>query len=219
MYMDKRLQEDAAYSLNIFKPISSACWNFLNRQESRSVVYVSFGSLAELSLEQTKELALALLAVKKPFLWVVRASEEAKLPENFLNKLEEGLVVSWCPQLEVLSHEALGCFLTHCGWNSTLEGLSLGVPMVAMPQWTDQSTNAKFVEDVWKVGVKALAAETVLVGQEEIVFRIKHVMDGAEGEMFRANAIEWKEMASRAVDEGGSSDKNIDEFVSSLTTS
>ncbi|CAI0390530.1 unnamed protein product [Linum tenue] len=79
------------------------------------------------------------------FLWVVRASEEEKFPPSFDPSDEKGLVVSWCPQLEVLNHESVGCFVTHCGWNSMLEALSLGVPMVAMPQWTDQGTNAKYI--------------------------------------------------------------------------
>ena len=56
--------------------------------------------------------------------------------------------------MDGLSHPAVGCFFTHCGWNSMVEALSLGVPMVAMPLWTDQTTNAKLIEDLWKVGVR-----------------------------------------------------------------
>ncbi|KAG5589098.1 hypothetical protein H5410_039612 [Solanum commersonii] len=55
----------------------------------------------------------------------------------------------------ITSVGSIGCFLTHCGWNSTLESISLGVPMVAIPQWTDQPTNAKLVKDVWEIGVRA----------------------------------------------------------------
>ncbi|KAE8663225.1 putative UDP-glucosyltransferase 74F2 [Hibiscus syriacus] len=79
-------------------------------------------------------------------LWVVRVSEQRKIPANFMEETsEKGLVVSWSPQLEVLSHKSVGCFMSHCGWNSTMEALSLGVPMVALPQWSDQMTNAKFI--------------------------------------------------------------------------
>ncbi|KAL0334425.1 UNVERIFIED_CONTAM: UDP-glycosyltransferase 74E2 [Sesamum angustifolium] len=109
------------------KPDTNACKNWLNQRQPRSVIYVSFGSLAELTAEQTLELAWALKASGIHFLWVVRSSEEAKLPRNFSEETsEKGLIVSWCPQLDVLAHEAIACFITHCGWNSTLEGLSIG---------------------------------------------------------------------------------------------
>ena len=92
-----------------------------------------------------EELAFALKGSNFYFLWVVKASEEAKLPEKFVENIgNKGLVVQWSPQLEVLANKAIGCFLTHCGWNSTLEALSLGVPLVGMPQWTDQIPNSKF---------------------------------------------------------------------------
>ncbi|KAK4435692.1 UDP-glycosyltransferase 74E2 [Sesamum alatum] len=137
MYLDKRLTEDNEYDLSIFKPVNS-CMKWLEEWASRSVIYVSFGSMAEFEGEQMEELALGLKMTNKYFLWVVRSSEESKLPKNFVQETrEKGLIVSWCPQLEVLAHDAIGCFITHCGWNSTLEALSLGVPMVAVPWWSD----------------------------------------------------------------------------------
>ena len=81
-----------------------------------------------------EELAYGLRDSNSYFLWVVRASEETKLPTNFAKKSENGLVVTWCSQLKVLAHEAVGCFVTQYGWNSTLETLSIGVPTIAMPQ-------------------------------------------------------------------------------------
>ncbi|KAK6238767.1 hypothetical protein QUC31_004236 [Theobroma cacao] len=112
-----------------------------------------------------EEIAWGLKGSESYFLWVVRASEEAKLPKDFMDQetSEKGSVVTWCPQLEVLQHEATGCFVTHCGWNSTLEALSLGVAMVGVPQWTDQSTNAKYIMDVWEMGLKAPADEKGIV--------------------------------------------------------
>ena len=80
--------------------------------------------------------------------------------------------------MEVLANKAIGCFLTHCGWNSTLEALSLGVPLVGMPQWTDQIPNSKFVQDVWKMGVRSKVGENGIVGREEIEFCIRKVMEG-----------------------------------------
>ena len=150
MFLDKRLQNDKDYGINLWKH-NDTCINWLNDKPFGSVVYVSFGTVAALGAEQMRELALGLKNSKHYFLWVVRESEKNKL--HLEETLEKGLVVNWCPQLEVLAHKSLGCFLTHCGFNSTLEALSLGVPLVAMPQWTDQTTNAKYIEDVWGVGI------------------------------------------------------------------
>ncbi|MCD9559065.1 hypothetical protein HAX54_016794 [Datura stramonium] len=146
MYLDKRLKDDKEYALSFFKPNSETCMKWLDSRETGSVVYVSFGSLASLGEQQMEELASGLMTSNCYFLWVVRATEQDKLTEEFMSKSKEkGLIVNWCPQLDVLSHRAVGCFFTHCGWNSTLEALSLGVPMVTMPQWSDQPTNAKFI--------------------------------------------------------------------------
>ncbi|XP_055819925.1 UDP-glycosyltransferase 74G1-like [Solanum dulcamara] len=222
MYLDKRLHDDKEYGLSIFKPMTNECLNWLNQQPIRSVLYVSFGSMAKLKAEQMEELACSLKKSNRNFLWVVRSSEESKLPNNFLEELKltsgnnKGLVVSWCPQLQVLEHESIGCFLTHCGWNSTLEAISLGVPMVTMPQWTDQPTNAKLVKDVWEMGVKAKQDEKGIVRREVIEECIKLVMEEEKGKLIRENAKKWKELARNAMNEGGSSEKNIEEFVSKL---
>ncbi|KAF3953702.1 hypothetical protein CMV_020883 [Castanea mollissima] len=173
--------------------------------------------LASLGEEQMQELTWGLKNSNCYFLWVVRETEQKKLPTNFLQETaEKGLVVSWCSQLEVLAHKAIGCFMTHCGWNSTLEALSLGVPMVAMPQWTDQPTNAKFIADVWKVGVRIKLDERGIATKEEIEFCIRAVIEDERGKEMRMNSVKWKELAKEAMDEGGSSDKNIEEFVAEL---
>ncbi|XP_047967672.1 UDP-glycosyltransferase 74E2-like [Salvia hispanica] len=216
MYLDKRLQHDKNYGLSLFKP-DDTCMKWLQQQSPKSVIYISFGSMAKLEEQQMVELATTLKLTGKPFLWVVRSSEASKLPQGFMDEAsDQGLIVSWCPQLEVLAHDAIGCFITHCGWNSTLEALSLGVPMVGVPWWSDQATNAKFVMDVWKMGVKACSDKGGVVGHEELVHSVKYVMEGERSEEMRLNAMKWKELTKGAVDEGGSSDKNIQEFVSTL---
>ncbi|CAA0839339.1 UDP-glycosyltransferase 74E2 [Striga hermonthica] len=182
MYLDKQLENEKNHNLNILGPPTITSIDWLNQRHSKSVIYVSFGSLTELTAQQTEELTCALTACGKHFLWVVRLSEEPMLPLNFRHDVSDrGLVVSWAPQLEVLAHPAIGCFVTHCGWNSTLEGLCLGVPMVAMPQWTDQSTNAKLVRDVWGLGITATKDECGLVRKEEIMSCVRRVMEGDEG--------------------------------------
>ena len=220
MYLDKRLEDDKEYGLHLFKPDGDACMKWLDTKETGSVVYTSFGSLASLGEEQMEELTWGLKDSNYHFLWVVRETEQKKLPANFIEETtEKGMVVSWCPQLEVLAHKAIGCFMTHCGWNSTLEALSLGVPVVAMPQWTDQTTNAKFIMDVWKVGVRIKLDEKDIATKEEIVMCISEVMEGERGKEMKMNSVRWKELAKEAVDESGSSDKNIEEFVAKLAHS
>ncbi|KAF5733897.1 putative UDP-glucosyltransferase 74F2 [Tripterygium wilfordii] len=220
IYLDKRLQNDNDYGLNLFQLDSSRPINWLNSKPPRSVIYVAFGSMANLSEKQMEELAYGLKRTNFHFIWAIRASEEAKIPIEFKQEApNKGLIVNWIPQLEVLSNEAIGCFFTHCGWNSTIEALSLGVPMVAMPQWTDQTTDAKFVEDIWKVGVRVRVDENGIVGREEIESCIVKVMEGETGGEMRKNAEKWKKLAVEAVSEGGTSDKNIDDFVSTLVSS
>ncbi|GKV04398.1 hypothetical protein SLEP1_g16556 [Rubroshorea leprosula] len=195
MYLEKRLEDDKDYGLNLFKPD----------------VMPASGE------EQMEEIAWGLKWGNSYFLWVVRETEQKKLPSNFVEEiLEKGLVVSWSTQLRVLAHEAIRCFMTHCGWNLTLEALSLGVPMVAMPQWSDQPTNAKFVEDVWKVGIRVKMDKNGIIRKEEIEWCIREVMDGEKSMDIRSNLERWKKLSKEALDEGGSSNRNIDEFVAEL---
>ncbi|KAK2971607.1 hypothetical protein RJ640_027479 [Escallonia rubra] len=220
-YLDNRLDDGNDYGLHLFNlDDPSICTNWLNTKPKGSVVYVSFGSMANLGEKQMEELACGLKGSNHYFLWVVRTSEEEKLPKKFMEETsEKGLLVKWSPQLQVLSSEAVGCFFSHGGWNSSIEALSLGVPMVVMPQWTDQTTNAKFVRDVWKVGIRVKVDENGLVGREEIEGCIREVMEGERAKEIKENAMRWKVLAKEAVSEGGTSDKNLDEFVSTLTSS
>uniref|UniRef100_A0A7N0U1V6 Glycosyltransferase n=1 Tax=Kalanchoe fedtschenkoi TaxID=63787 RepID=A0A7N0U1V6_KALFE len=220
MYLDKRLKTDKDYGLHLLKPDTSATTTaWLNGKKDGSVIYISFGSLANLSEEQAQEVAHALKNTHHPFIWVVREPELKKLPADFIENLSgKGLILSWCSQMEVLNHPAIGCFVTHCGWNSVLEALSAAVPLVAMPQWTDQPTNAKYVQDVWKVGIRVETNQSgKLTGREEIHRCISEVMDeGHKRSELRANAAKWKRLSVAAMDEGGSSDKNIIQFVTDV---
>ncbi|KAI3927257.1 hypothetical protein MKX01_036619 [Papaver californicum] len=198
-YLDKRL-EDNAYGLHLFTPDSDTCTKWLDTKEAASAVDISFGSLADVGEKQIEEIAWGIRNSNCHFIWVVRATEVTKLPKNFVEETsEKGLVTGWCQQLEVLAHKAVGCFVTHCGWNSILEALSLGVPMVAMPQWTYQPTDAKFIEDVWKVGVRAKTGKNGMVTRDKLEESIKLVME----EEINKNASRLKELALEAVDEGG----------------
>ncbi|KAJ0972234.1 hypothetical protein J5N97_020193 [Dioscorea zingiberensis] len=191
-YLDKRVPGDTHYGFNLFNG-GDRCREWLDTKPPRSVIYVSFGSMASLGAEAMQELGKGLVGTGKHFLWVVRGSEKSKVPEELMNA-EKGLVVEWSEQVEVLSHGAVGCFVTHCGWNSTVEAVGLGVGMVAVPQWTDQPTNGKYVEDIQRC--------------------VNEVMEGERsGEIIRRNADRWRRLAVEAVSEGGSSDQNILGFV------
>lgn len=217
IYLDKRIQSDKEHSLNMFTPSDVDYIEWLNSKGAGSVLYASFGSIARLGEEQMEELITGIKQSNKHFLWVIREKEQSKLPDGFAEQVrDKGLLLPWCSQLEVLAHEAVGCFLTHCGWNSTIEALSMGVPMVAMPHIWDQFTNAKFIEDVWELGVRVKKDEMGIVRGKELESCIREVMDGERGETIKANAARWRESAREAVDAGGSSELNIDEFVQSL---
>ncbi|XP_042066352.1 UDP glycosyltransferase 9-like isoform X2 [Salvia splendens] len=197
-------------TINLLEPKHDACTQWLDSKETASVVYVSFGSIASLGKPQMEELVHGLVASNRHFLWVVRASEADKLPRDF-NPGEKGLVVEWCNQPAVLAHRAVACFVSHCGWNSTLEAVGHGVPVVALPQWVDQTTDAKFVEDVWGIGVVIKGC-----GREEIAECIEGVVGGERGVEMRRKACEFRKLAKDAVECGGTSINNIQHFVEEL---
>ncbi|KAL9323462.1 hypothetical protein ACSQ67_008319 [Phaseolus vulgaris] len=214
MFLDKKYKDDQDYGIAQFE--SEECLEWLDGKPKGSVVYVSFGSLAMLGEGQMEEVACGLKQCSSYFLWVVRASEETKLPKDFEKRSEKGLVVTWCSQLRVLAHEAIGCFVTHCGWNSILETLCLGVPTIAIPHWSDQATNAKLMTDVWKIGIRAPTDEKKIVQGETLKHCIREVMENEEGKGIKSNVMQWKSLALRAISEGGSSYESVIEFSNSI---
>ncbi|CDP20005.1 unnamed protein product [Coffea canephora] len=193
---------------------------WLDLKPERSVVYVSFGSLATLNKEQKIEIFHGLEEAGWDYLMVIRKSdnEDQEVKEMMENGLSgKGIIVPWCSQMEVLCHKSIGCFLTHCGWNSTLESLTAGIPMIGCPQFSDQTTNAKLIEEVWGNGVRAKANEASLVEREEIKRCLGIVMGcGEKGEKIRRNAAKWRSLAVDAVKENGSSHNNLELFLESL---
>ncbi|KAL0451976.1 UNVERIFIED_CONTAM: UDP-glycosyltransferase 75C1 [Sesamum latifolium] len=219
-FLDGKDPSDTSFGGDLFQK-SDDYIEWLNSKPESSIVYVSFGSLLRLPKAQMEEIAKGLLDSSRPFLWVIRANEKAneekKEEDERLSCMEElekvGRIVPWCSQLEVLTHPSLGCFVTHCGWNSTLESISCGVPVVAFPHWTDQGTNAKLIEDVWRTGVRVRADEDGVVESSEIRRCIEEMMDGGEkSRELRENAEKWKGLAREATEENGSSNKNLKAF-------
>lgn len=173
-----------------------------------------------MSRTQVQELALGLAGSEQPFLWVIHPDlvegECAALPEDYLQRIkDQGLLVTWAPQLKVLSHSSVGGFLTHNGWNSTIESISMGVPMIGWPYWSEQFLNCRFSRDIWKVGtdLEGKADDNDLVKSVEIEKVVRRLMQGYEGRELRKNAAKFREAAIKAVTPGGSSQTNIDTFV------
>jgi hydroquinone glucosyltransferase len=214
----------------------SACLDWLDRQPTGSVVYVSFGSAGSHSVEQTAELAAGLEASGHRFLWVVRMpsmdGEEhrlgksnnplAWLPEGFLERTKDkGLAVAaWAPQVRVLSHPATAAFVSHCGWNSTLESVSCGVPMIAWPMYAEQRMNAVVLEEsvglALRVRPRARDADGdgVVVLRGEIADVVRELMEGAEkGRAVRHQAGDMQQAAARAWAPEGSSRRALEEVA------
>ena len=213
------------------------CLSWLDSMKPNSVIYVCFGSLSEMLASQLVELALALESSDYPFIWVIKRgkySEELEnwlVEENFEEKIKgRGLIIrGWAPQVQILSHLATGGFLTHCGWNSTLEGISAGVPMITWPMFAEQFYNEKLLVEVFRigvsVGVKTSAdygeeKDRVLVRSEDVKKAIEQLMDkgaGAEAEERRKRARKLGEIAKKSVEEGGSSYMNVKKLIQHIS--
>ncbi|XP_057983011.1 UDP-glycosyltransferase 73C11-like [Malania oleifera] len=203
------------------------CLQWLDSWPAGSVIYACLGSVSRLTSLHLKELALGLETSNRPFIWVVRGSEIDELEkwiveERFEERADgRGLLIrGWAPQVLILSHASVGGFLTHCGWNSTLEGVCAGVPMITWPLFAEQFYNEKLIVQMLRIGVRVGAEAAIhwgeeerfgiLVKREDVKRAIEEVMDGEEeGEERRRRATELKEMAKRAVEEGGSSFLNV----------
>ncbi|KAK7305470.1 hypothetical protein VNO77_43376 [Canavalia gladiata] len=187
--------------------------NWLDSKPSKSVLYISLGSFLSVSCAQMNEIISALNTSGVYYFWVVR--EVSWLKEKCGNS---GLVVPWCDQLKVLSHPSIGGFWSHCGWNSTLEAVFLGIPILTFPLFFDQVPNSRQILEVWKNGWELKKSELgseELVTQEEILEVIREFMDlgSGKGKEIRDRALELQGICDLAVAEGGSSNMNLHAFV------
>ncbi|KAK4438170.1 7-deoxyloganetin glucosyltransferase [Sesamum alatum] len=190
------------------------CLDWLDQREDASVLYINFGSITPLTPDQMVEFAWGLSSSNQHFLWIIRPDlingKGSVLPEGFLEETKgRGLMVGWCPQEQVLSHQAVGGFLTHCGWNSTIETISSGVPMVCWPFFAEQQTNCRYACAKWGVGVEIEG--DVTRGKVEEMVRV--MMEGEKGKEMRKKALEWKDKARLAAKRGGSSFTNLETLI------
>ncbi|KDO50527.1 hypothetical protein CISIN_1g012151mg [Citrus sinensis] len=190
--------------------------SWLDKQTPKSVVYISFGSVIAINKDGFLEIAWGVANSRMPFLWVVRpglvsgAEWVEPLPKGFLEMLDgRGCIVKWAPQQEVLAHPAVGGFWTHSGWNSTLESMCEGVPMICQPYLPDQMVNARYVSHFWRVG---LHSEWKLE-RMEIERAIRRVMVEAEGQEMRARIMHLKEKVDFCLRKGGSSHQSLERLI------
>ncbi|XP_058730694.1 scopoletin glucosyltransferase-like [Vicia villosa] len=203
------------------------CLKWLDTKEINSVVYLCFGSTTSFLDTQLREIAIGLEASGKDFIWVVRRKKEEVeewLPEGYEERMEgKGLIIrGWSPQTLILEHEAIGAFVTHCGWNSTLEGVCAGVPMVTWPVAAEQFYNEKLLTEVLKIGVPVGCKKWVrLVGDEigrnAVEKGVRRVMEGEEGEEMRKRVKVLAQHAKKAVEEGGSSYSQLNALLEELS--
>ncbi|XP_061345065.1 anthocyanidin 3-O-glucosyltransferase 5-like [Gastrolobium bilobum] len=210
--------------------------DWLDKQEEESVIYVSFGSAYTMSQEQIKEMALGLELSGKKFVWSLRSSSAIKPGnEHYLtagesietpsvSKLEESssfpeefyriqnnvfVIIDWAPQLDILKHSSIGGFVSHCGWNSVIESVSCGVPMVAWPLYAEQKMNAAMLAEEVGIAVRieVQLSNTNMVRKEDIVKAIRKIMDkdDKEGCAVRKRVKELKHIAEEAWSHDGSS--------------
>ncbi|XVF58420.1 hypothetical protein PTKIN_Ptkin07bG0065400 [Pterospermum kingtungense] len=160
-------------------------------------------------------LALGLELSNRPFIWVVRPDitegNDDVYPEGFLSRVDtRGGMVGWAPQRVVPSHPSVACFLSHCGWNSTIEGACNGVPILCWPYFADQFLNELYICDFWKVGLKFKIDETGIITRDEIKTKVEQLFGDKN---IKGRALEVKEMATKSVNDGGSSNKVFKNFT------
>ncbi|VVB06548.1 unnamed protein product [Arabis nemorensis] len=203
---------------------TDSCLSWLDSQPEQSVVFFCFGSLGLFSEEQVKEIAIGLERSEQRFLWVVRNPPglgnqtepdlKSLLPEGFLDRTgNKGMVVkSWAPQVPVLNHKAIGGFVTHCGWNSILESVCAGVPMVAWPLYAEQRFNRVVIVEEIKIAIPMNESETGFVSSTEVEKRVSEIVQ--EGPV-REKTKAMKNAAKSALTETGSSHAALTELLQS----
>ncbi|XP_011084985.1 7-deoxyloganetic acid glucosyltransferase-like [Sesamum indicum] len=203
------------YSSSLWEEDRS-CIAWLDSQPTCSVIYVSFGSITTLTRDELLEFWYGLVNSGHKFLWVMRPDSISGNGNEIPVELEEGTksrgwMVGWVPQQEVLAHPAIGAFFTHSGWNSTIESIAIGLPMLCWPYFADQMTNSRFVSEVWKVGLDMKdTCDRITVEK-----MVKEAMDVRRDE-FSKRAHNMAMLARKAISEGGTSYLNLNRLIEFL---
>lgn len=208
---------------NSFLEEDRKCISWLDEQPPKSVLYVSFGSQIQLTMEEFTEFWHGITNSGERFLWVIRPGsiKGQEMDQNdFLMGLlttsgntrqGKGIILSWVPQEEVLSHPATAAFLTHSGWNSTLESIIAGVPMICWPQYVDQLVTSRYVGKVWKIGMDMKdTCERCIIEK-----MVKDVMKRKNQELSQSVQM-MSRLAKESVSRGGSSYSGLDRLVEDI---
>ncbi|KAL7097863.1 hypothetical protein ACP275_10G170300 [Erythranthe tilingii] len=244
-------EDQKIWALGPFNPLSSLssnpnnnctrykCLSWLDKHGPNSVILVSFGTTTSFSNKQIEEIAFGLERSGQKFIWVLREADkgdiftttkeikkftELPLPEGFEERVKErGLVLvnEWAPQLEILGHVSTGGFLSHCGWNSCLEGISMGVAMATWPLHSDQPANAALVTKGLKIGVElkkwCVEEEEVVTSADVVEEVVRKLMVSEEGGLMRKRAAELGGAVRDSWMEGGAAMEEMEAFISHIT--
>ncbi|XP_002265264.1 anthocyanidin 3-O-glucosyltransferase 2-like [Vitis vinifera] len=208
---------------------------WLDDQPTSSVVFLCFGSAGAFHMDQINEIAIGLENSGHRFLWTLRrpppkdkmaissdyVNFEEVLPEGFLDRTSKiGKIIGWAPQTAILAHSAVGGFISHCGWNSTLESIWYGVPVATWPMYAEQQLNAFQIVRELEMGVEIRFDYNMdtsnLVSAQEIESRIRSLMDDSSN--IRMKRTKMKEKCMKALTEGGSSDCSIQRLIGDIIT-
>ncbi|KAH7834144.1 hypothetical protein Vadar_013113 [Vaccinium darrowii] len=204
---------------NLWKE-ESQCIDWLDTKKPNSVLYVNFGSITVMTPKQLEEFAWGLANSGNDFLWIIRpdlvVGESAILPPEFVTETKErGMLANWCSQEKILKHAATAGFLTHSGWNSTIESVCDGIPVICWPFFAEQPTNCWYSCGEWGIGMEI----DTNVRREEVERQVRELMEGEKGKEMKRKAVEWKEKAEEAASPGGSSYLNLDKLVTEVLLS
>ncbi|MFS7941006.1 putative 7-deoxyloganetin glucosyltransferase [Helianthus anomalus] len=210
----------ASFKSNLWKE-ESECVKWLDTKESSSVVYVNFGSITVMTSQQLVEFGWGLAKSNYSFLWIIRPDlvidEAAVLPPELLAEVSgRGFLAGWCPQQRILNHPSIGGFLTHSGWNSTIESISSGVSMICWPFFGDQQANCWLGCNKWGISMEI----DNNVKSDEVQKLVIELMKGEKGNLMRKKSAELKNKAEEACAfPSGSSVVNLEKIVHLMQTS
>ncbi|XP_071704043.1 UDP-glycosyltransferase 83A1-like [Rutidosis leptorrhynchoides] len=192
-----------------------SCLTWLDQQPVCSVIYIAFGSFTIFDQTQFQELALGLELCNRPFLWVVRPGMTKETTPVYPNGYKDRVgsrdkIVNWAPQQKVLAHPSVTCFVCHCGWNSTLEGVTNGLPFLCWPYFADQFHNETYICDIWKNGLGFNKDEAGIITCREIKSKVEQLLGD---QTFREKALDIKEKVTSSVTKGGRSHNNLNSFI------